>query len=897
MAKDPVCGMEVKEEKARKQDLVSLRGRKEYFFCSRNCLKKFRENGSTGKKNLNEDKDKTKYARKTEGIKKMEVALPAGGQLQKAVLSISGMHCFSCALTIERTLLKLPGMAGAQVNFASEKVAVDFDSSKTSLLEIKTSIKNAGYKVIEEAPLPGARNELNLKIIGMDNPHCLSTIEGALKQAPGILSQELAITEKARITFDQQKIDANKIKQIIKNLGYEPLEESTADKEKEVREKEIAQYRFRFLGSALTSLPLLYMAMGPLISLPEIPLPLNVLVIVQLILATIAVYFGRDFYFRGFLALIKSHTSTMDTLVAIGTGAAYLYSLFISYQILAASGQSSYGIHDLYFEVTALLIAFLLLGKWLEAKAKGKTSEAIKKLMKLQAKTALVLRTGKEQEIPIEEVMVGEIIIVRPGEKIPVDGIVTEGHSSVDEGMVTGESIPIEKIKGNKVIGATLNKTGSFKFKATKVGKDTFLSQVIQLVEQAQGSKAPIQKLADKISAYFVPTVAIVGLLSFIIWYSVGMNFSFALTTFIAVLIIACPCALGLATPTAVMVATGLGAENGILIKSAETLQKAYQIDAVAFDKTGTLTKGKPEVTDYFAFSNKEEETEEVLLLAAIAEKRSEHPLGEAIVNKAKEEKLSLPDAEKFISLTGRGIEAKIRRKEVLLGNRKLMQEKNISLNKSEEKAQSLEKEGKTVMFLAVDKKLFGLIAVADTLKETSREAVEKLQKLGKQVILITGDNERTAQAIAAQVGIKTILAEVLPEQKAEKIKALQSSGKKVIMVGDGINDAPALAQADIGIAIGSGTDVAIETGDIILVKEDLRDVVKAMEISRYGMAKIKQNLFWAFAYNVIGIPVAAGILYPFTGWLLSPVIAGAAMAFSSVSVVSNSLLMKKKKF
>ncbi len=893
MAKDPVCGMGVNEEKARKQSLVSKKGEKEYFFCSQNCLKKFESEG--GKKKAPKNDRKTAgRGKQIEASSPKELLLTAAAGIQKTTLTISGMHCFSCALTIERTLLKLPGVAKAQVNFASEKVSVEFDSSQISLPEIKKSIKNAGYEVIEEAAPAGAKSELNLKIIGMDNPHCLSIIEGALKQTPGIISQELAITEKAKIVFDSQKIKADKIRQIIKNLGYEPLEESTIDKEKEVREKEIAQYRFRFLGSALTSLPLLYMAMGPLISLPEIPLPLNVLVIAQLVLATIAVYFGRDFYSRGFLALVKSHTSTMDTLVAIGTGAAYLYSLFISYQILAASGQSPYGIHDLYFEVTALLIAFLLLGKWLEAKAKGKTSEAIKKLMKLQAKTALVLRKGKEQEIPIEEVVVGEIIIVRPGEKIPVDGIVTEGHSSVDESMVTGESIPVEKTKGNKVIGATLNKTGSFKFKASKVGKDTFLSQIIKLVEDAQGSKAPIQKLADKISAYFVPAVAVIGLLSFILWYSFGYGFSFALTTFIAVLIIACPCALGLATPTAVMVATGLGAENGILIKSAETLQKAHKIEAVAFDKTGTLTKGKPEVTDVITFSGEEKE---VLRLAAITEKRSEHPLGEAIVNKAEEEKIAVHEPEKFNSLTGRGIEAKIRGKNVLLGNRKLMEEKRISFGEGEEKAKALENEGKTVMFLAVNKKLSGLVAVADTLKETSREAVEKLQKLGKEVILITGDNQRTAQAIAAQAGIKIVLAEVLPEQKAEKIKALQSSGKKVAMVGDGINDAPALAQADIGIAIGSGTDVAIETGDIILVKEDLRDVVKAMEISRYGMAKIKQNLFWAFFYNVVGIPVAAGILYPFTGWLLSPVIAGAAMAFSSVSVVSNSLLMKRKKF
>jgi len=556
------------------------------------------------------------------------------------------------------------------------------------------------------------------------------------------------------------------------------------------------------------------------------------------------------------------------------------------------AGKPNYGMDDLYYEVAGLLILFILLGRMLEAAAKGRTSQSIRKLLGLQAKAATVIRDGEEQEMPVELVQVGDIIIVKPGEKIPVDGVITEGRSAVDESMLTGESIPVEKAVGDEVIGTTVNKVGSFKFKATKVGEDTALAQIVRLVEEAQGSKAPIQRIADRISAYFVPTVLAIGLIAFLVWYLQGLGLAFALTVFIAVIIIACPCALGLATPTAIMVGTGLGAERGILIRSAETLEQVHQTNTIVFDKTGTLTEGKPRVRDVLSFAG---DTVSVLKLAAIAEKRSEHHLGEAIINEAKNKAIPIPDADSFETIPGKGIIAKHNGSTILLGNRKLFVDKGWEEpQKLEPEIANFEEQGKTVAILAVDGQAKGIIAISDTIKEYAPEAVHSLQQGGKEVIMITGDNWKSTQAIATQLGIKRVLAEVLPQDKAQEIKKLQAEGKKVVMVGDGINDAPALVQADVGIAIGSGTDVAIESGDIVLVKEDLRDVVTAMELSSYTMRKIKQNLFWAFFYNSLGIPIAAGILYPFTGFLLNPVIAGAAMALSSVSVVSNSLSMRR---
>jgi len=581
----------------------------------------------------------------------------------------------------------------------------------------------------------------------------------------------------------------------------------------------------------------------------------------------------------------------MDTLVSLGVGSAYLYSLFVSIAIW--SGNKSFGMENLYYEVAAFLITFILLGRYLEAITKRKTSEAIKRLWNLRPKTAFVIRNNKEEEVAIEELIVGDIVVVKPGQRIPVDGKVIEGNSSVDESMVTGESIPVEKSINDLVIAGTINKSGAFKFKATRIGRETTLAQIIKLVEEAQGSKAPVQELADKIAGVFVPTVIIIACIAFFGWILAGKSFFFALSVFITVLIIACPCTLGLATPTAVMVGTGKAAENGIIIKNAASLEIAQEVQAVIFDKTGTLTIGKPKLTDILSYDLRKEE---ILRLAASVEKVSEHILAEPIVAAAYSQGLSLTKISEFESVPGKGVIAKADNSEILLGNRKLMKDKGIDIKIAGSDLDRLEKEGKTVVFLTFNNKLAGLMAVRDTLKSNAASVIEKLKRMGKEVIMVTGDNKRTAEAISREAGIQTFFTEVLPQDKVEEIKLLQSKGLKVAFVGDGINDAPALTRADLGIAIGSGTDVAQEAGDIILIKNDLRDVAISLDLSSYAMRKIKQNLFWAFFYNSIGIPIAAGILYPFSGFLLNPMIAGAAMAFSSVSVVSNSLLMRQYK-
>jgi len=808
---------------------------------------------------------------------------------EKAIIGITGMHCSSCVLTIENSLKKVEGVYDAKVNFASEKAHIEYNPNKVTRDELEKAIFRTGYKPIRKEWVVSA---LNLKVIGMDNPHCLSIVDGALRSLPGIIKKELYVNERARIQFDTSLLTKDRIKETIKALGYTPIEEEevTADIEKEAREREIRSLRVKFLISLGLSVPLLYLAMGHHLGLPVSNFILRNMALIQLLLTSPIIIAGYQFYTKGFTSVIKTRTANMDTLVALGTGTAYAYSLFVSVAIW--TGNPRYGVQNLYYEVAGVLIAFILLGKWLEAIAKGKTSEAIKKLLGLQPKTAIVIRNGQEKEIPVDEVLVGDLLLVKPGQKIPVDGKVISGHSSVDESMITGESIPVEKMPGDGVIGATVNKTGSFRFGATKVGKDTALAQIIRLVEEAQGSKAPVQELADKISAYFVPAVVLIGIIAFSIWLSVGQGFVFALTVGISVLIIACPCALGLATPTAVMVGTGIGAQNGILIKSAQSLQLARAINAIVFDKTGTLTKGKPELTDVVGTDTMAED--EILKLAAIAEKNSEHPLGEAVIQGAKARGIDVPEPESFESITGKGVSARYQNRTILLGNRKLMRERNIDLSKLERNLSDLEAQGKTVMIVASDSSALGIVAVADTPKENAKETIKAIKRMGKEVIMITGDNRRTGEAIARQLGMEKVLAEVLPQDKANEIKSLQQQGLKVAMVGDGINDAPALTQADIGIALGTGTDVAIESGDIVLVKDDLRDVVMAMDLSRYTMKKIKQNLFWAFFYNSVGIPVAAGVLYPFTGFLLNPILAGAAMSFSSVSVVSNSLLMKR---
>ena len=802
--------------------------------------------------------------------------------MKKKKIPISGMHCVSCALNIESTLKKLNGVINVSVNFATERADVEFDESLIDESEINKSIEKLGYKVIGET---GSIKEIKLKVIGMDNPHCVSTVDSALKTLKGIISKELLQNEIAVIKYDSGVLTTDKITKTIKSAGYEAFEEKVEeeiqiDREKEAREKDIKNLRSLFIFSLLLSIPIFILSFQELF---KIKIPYQNIIL--LILATpVQFLIGYRFYKGAFFAL-KSKTANMDTLIAVGTSAAYLYSVLVVFGIISWD--------YLYFDTSAVIITFIILGKLLESITKGKTSEAIKKLMGLQPKTAIVIRNGKELQIPIIDVVVNDIVIVKPGQKIPVDGIVIEGFSSVDESTITGESIPVEKKSGDRVIGATINKHGSFKFKATKVGKDTVLNQIIKLVEDAQGSKAPIQRLADKVSGYFVPVVIVIAVLSFLVWYFVlGKSFIFSLSIFIAVLIIACPCALGLATPTAIIVGTGKGAENGILIKSAEALENANKLTTIVFDKTGTLTKGKPEVTDILSIDELDEK--EILKYAAVTEKKSEHPLAEAIINKAKEERVETPDAEFFEAIPGHGILARYNKKDILFGNRNLMSRYNIEITALEEKISNLENEGKTVMILALNGKTIGLIAVADTLKEFSKEAIGKLHEMGKEVIMITGDNKRTADAIAKKLGIEYALAEVLPEDKEKEIEKLQKKGKIVAMVGDGINDAPALAKADIGIAIGAGTDVALETGQIVLIKNDPRDVVTAIDLSSYTIKKIKQNLFWAFFYNSIGIPIAAGLLYPFTGFLLDPMIAGAAMAFSSVSVVSNSLLMRR---
>jgi len=721
-------------------------------------------------------------------------------------------------------------------------------------------------------------------ISGMHCASCAQIIEKSLNKTEGISTVNVNLaTEKAMMDYDEKVITEDKIRKIIEDLGYKPFKEDgkTHDRENIERQKEIKQLKNLFLLSLILSIPIFVISM-PLKWL-NIILPYENIIL--LVLATPVQFFVGYKFYKGAYSALKNKSANMDTLIAIGTSAAYFYSLFVVFL------PNVLGNH-VYFESAAMIITFIMLGKWLEAVTKGKSSEAIKKLIGLQPKTAMVVRNGKEIEIPISQLVIGDIVIVKPGQKIPVDGIIVKGSSSVDESMITGESIPVEKKKGDTVIGATINKNGSFKFKATKIGKDTVLSQIIKLVEEAQGSKAPIQKLADKVSGIFVPTVILIAITAFVLWFFVfSQTFVFSLTVFVAVLIIACPCALGLATPTAIMVGTGKAAENGILIKNSEALENAHKITTIVFDKTGTLTKGEPVVTNVLPlnrFNNKE-----ILKYAAIAEKKSEHPLADAIVNKAKEEKIKISDSDSFEAIPGKGIIAGYNRKEILFGNRNLMKKYNIKIHIHEEKISNLENEGKTVMILALDNEIIGLIAVADTLKEYSKEAVKKLYKMGKEIIMITGDNERTAKGIAKQLGINSVLAEVLPEDKEKEVAKLQKQGKVVAMVGDGINDAPALAKANIGIALGAGTDIALETGQIVLVKNDLRDVVTSIDLSNYTIKKIKQNLFWAFFYNSIGIPVAAGILYPFTGFLLNPMIAGAAMAFSSVSVVSNSLLMK----
>ncbi len=811
-------------------------------------------------------------------------------ELERIDLPITGMSCASCALKIERGLASVEGVSKAAVNFAAEKATVFFDPAQTNLSHLIEKVEDLGYGAkVEKVLLP---------IQGMTCASCVNKVEKALRSQKGVIGASVNFaTERASVEYIPEEVTIRDFKKAVQDAGYQVLEvkeEDIVEKERLAREAELSRLKMKFTIGAILLTPILILMYGAPVLQKWLGLSKGTNFFIQFLLATPVQFWAGGQFYVGFWKATKHKTSDMNTLIAVGTSAAYLYSLIVTFgsHLIMVKGLMV----DVYFDTSAAIIVLILLGRFLEARAKGRTSEAIKKLIGLQPKTARVVRNGNEIDIPIEEVTISDFVVVRPGEKIPVDGIVKEGYSSVDESMVTGESIPVEKKVGHHVMGATINKTGTFKFEATKVGKDTVLAQIIRLVQEAQGSKPPIARLVDVIASYFVPTVIFIAIITFIVWYFFGPHpaLTYAFLNFVAVLIIACPCALGLATPTSIMVGTGKGAENGILIRGAEALETAHQLNTIVLDKTGTLTKGEPSVTD--VIESERFTKKEILTLAASAEKGSEHPLGEAIVNKAKEEGLTLFDSKNFQAIPGHGIEATINSKRVLLGNLRLMEERKVSLNGLLAGAEHLSSEGKTPMFLAVEGEAAGIIGVADTLKENSKEAIEALQQMGLEVVMLTGDNQRTAKAIAHQIGIERVLAEVLPETKAEKIKQLQSEGRKVGMVGDGINDAPALAQADVGIAIGTGTDVAMESSDITLIGGDLRGIVTAIALSKATIRNIKQNLFWAFAYNTILIPVAAGVLFPFFGILLNPIFAAGAMAFSSVTVVSNALRLRRFK-
>ena len=730
-------------------------------------------------------------------------------------------------------------------------------------------------------------------VTGMSCASCARTVENALNKNEDIKASVNIATEKVNIEYDENKYNFEKIKKIVENSGYGLVETLSEEQKMQMYEDKIKSLKNKLILAAVFAIPLIYISMGHMmgIHLPDIVNPKKnaaIYSIVQLLLTIPVVYAGKDFFIHGFKNLVRK-SPTMDSLIAMGASAAIIYSLYATYMTITVDPEYHM---NLYFESAGTIITLILLGKLLEARTKGQTSSAIKKLIGLQPKKAKIIENGVEKEVLIENIKVGDIIVVKPGEKIAVDGKIVSGNTSVDEAMITGESIPVSKNPGDKVIGGSINKNGSIQFEATEIGKDTVLSQIIKLVEEAQGSKAPISRMADIVAGYFVPIVIGIATVTGIIWFISGSGLTAALTFFISVLVIACPCALGLATPTSIMVGTGKGAENGILIKSGEALETAHKIKTVVLDKTGTITKGKPVLTDLKVYNSFNEN--EILQLAASAENNSEHPLAEAIVNGAKEKNVEFKQYDKFRAMPGYGIRATIDDKEIQIGNRKLMASSKISTEAAEKDYEILSNEGKTPMFISVNNELAGLIAVADVVKETSKGAIERMHKLGLKVIMLTGDNEKTAKYIAKEVGIDSVIAEILPFQKSEEVKKLQEAGEFVAMVGDGINDSPALAQANVGIAIGSGTDVAIESADIVLIRNDLNDVAGAIALSKATITNIKENLFWAFFYNVIGIPFAAGIFYAFfNGPKLDPMIAAFAMSLSSVSVLMNALRLK----
>ncbi|MEG3343516.1 copper-translocating P-type ATPase [Streptococcus suis] len=814
--------------------------------------------------------------------------------MQKENIRIAGMTCASCTMTVEKAVGKLEGVEEASVNLATEKLSVSFDENVLSLSDIGQAVEKAGYGLV--------RNLITetYAIEGMTCASCAMAVEKTLGKLAGV--EEVTVnlaTEKASITYDKDRLSVRAILSAVEVAGYKAIKPARKGQTDltDRQGEQIASLRTRFIWSVVFTLPLLYSAMGPMVNLP-LPQWLHepmMFALAQFILLIPILYIGRSFFQKGFKTLLQGHPN-MDSLIAVGTGAALVQGLLMIAFLLMGKEVAMHGHHpELYFESAAVILTLITLGKYFEARSKGQTSEAIKKLMDLAPKTAQVLRNGQEIQVPIEEVVVGDQVIVRPGQQIPVDGQVLEGQTRVDESMLTGESLPVKKALGDNVFGGTLNQQGAITMQATKVGRDTTLAQIIRLVEEAQGSKAPISKLADQVSAVFVPVVMGLALLSGLAWYFLGQeSWIFSLSIIIAVLVIACPCALGLATPTAIMVGTGKGAENGLLFKSGQAIETLQGVNTIVFDKTGTITEGKPQVTDVHLLSTKNRE--QVLQLAASSEQFSEHPLAQALLQAAQTEKIDLLPATDFQALSGRGLSVTIAEQTIYLGNERLIREQGIDVSKGCAVAETFAHQAKTPVFLASQQELLAVIAIADKVKGTSRQAVQALQTMGLEVVMLTGDNEKTAKAIAKEVGIDQVVSQVLPDDKANQVKHLQEQGKTVAMVGDGINDAPALAQAHVGLAIGSGTDIAIESADIVLMHSDILDVVKAVKLSQATMRTIKQNLFWAFAYNVIGIPIAMGLLHAFGGPLLNPMFAGAAMALSSVSVVLNALRLKRVK-
>ncbi|MCG2785778.1 MAG: cadmium-translocating P-type ATPase [Anaerolineae bacterium] len=861
--KDPICGMEIdpKTAFATREHMG-----KTFYFCSKNCAEQF---------------DAAPHSYMTGSA---TTGFNPDRPFSSIELPISDLPMVQSATSLEFALQALDGVHQVTINAGAGLLRVEYDPEKATVPQMAQAIKSAGFTL----------DTIQTRI-GVENLRCASCvqfIETELKATPGVLNALVNVaTQEATVDYLPEKTTLANLNTAIENWGYKPrtaASDEPVDKQEEAHAREYRKLMNKFWFAAAVSILVMITAYYQVVPILR-DLSMDSLRLLWGLtgLLTLPVMFwsGIDF-FTGAWAAFKHRSANMNTLIALGTGAAWLYSTFaILFPSVFPEGTS-----EPFYDVVAVVIALVVLGQALELRAKGQSSAAIKKLLGLQAKTARVIRDGQEMDLPVEEVLVGDVIQVRPGEKVPVDGVIVDGSSAVDESMLTGESLPVSKKQGDEVIGATLNKTGAFKFRATKVGKDTALAQIVKMVQDAQNSKAPIARLVDVISGYFVPVVMILAVWTFVIWFTVGPQpqLVYALVTSVTVLIIACPCALGLATPMSLMVGIGKGAENGILIRSGEALQTARAIQTVVLDKTGTITKGKPELTDIVMSDPSPVSSDELVRLAASVEKVSEHPLAQAIVEGAQARKLELEEVADFEAIPGYGVSAKVGSRFLLIGNLKLMNRENIALGTLEEQSKSLADDGKTPMYIAIDNKAAGIVAVADTIKEDSAEAIAALQKMGIEVVMITGDNRRTAEAIARKVGVKRVLAEVLPEDKAKNVQLLQAEGKKVAMVGDGINDAPALAQADVGLAIGTGTDVAIEASDITLIKGSLKGVVTAIEVSRATMTNIYQNLVGAFFYNVLGVPVAMGILFPFFGLLLSPMIAGAAMAFSSVTVVGN---------